>query len=80
MDLRCACPGVEGPARPVQCEEQADGEDGLCSNCRRRGCPNSPLGWFVQRVDEAIREGRQGVTDELIEEYRRRCLEAGEPP
>lgn len=69
----------------MQCEQQADGEDGLCSNCRARNCPRSPLGWFAQQVDEIMRGDMPAsewsrAFDDLHEEYERRCLEAGEQP
>jgi hypothetical protein len=81
MDLRCACPGAD--IRYVQCEELADAEDGLCSPCRARDCPNTPLHWYIERIDEAMKlpqEQWEAAMDEVRTEYIRRCQEQGEQP
>jgi hypothetical protein len=80
-DLRCACPGAD--TRYVQCEEQADAEDGLCSGCRARDCPNTPLRWYLERMDDAFKlpvDQREAAMDGVRDEYIRRCQEQGEQP
>lgn len=74
IDLRCACPGAD--TRPVQCEKQADGEDGLCSDCRENNCPNSRLAQYIRSFQELVDQNLDPVTfAERMDEVRQRLAD-----